>query len=51
MKCELTLRDLWEFIEPDVTTGIASHVALHKKDAKAQALILVPIEESYQVMV
>lgn len=51
MKCELTLRDLWEVIEPDATTGIASHVTLHKKDAKAQALILVNIEESYQVMV
>jgi hypothetical protein len=48
MKCELTLRELWEVIEPDVTTGIASHLTLAKKDAKAQALILVHVEESYQ---
>jgi hypothetical protein len=44
----LLLRDLWEVIELDATTGIASHVTLHKKDAEAQALILVNIEESYQ---
>lgn len=51
IKCELTLRELWECIEPDPASGLVGQTTLRKKEAKAQAFILIHIEERYQAMV
>jgi gag-polypeptide of LTR copia-type len=51
IKCELTLRELWEVIEPDPASGLTGATTMRKKEAKAQAFIMIHLEERYQATV
>jgi hypothetical protein len=48
--CVLSIRDLWEIIEPDPASGLCGAQRLRRKDSKAAANIK-HLEERHQLMV